>query len=323
MRPGKNENNKPQRQELVLTHYSRPILHRINEALNIHHERMTAILFMLPLLIFLIALILVPVLGTFRDSLMRDTAFLPKKFIGFANYQALFGDAAFRQSVRFTLLFVLVSVPLEVLLGLFVALILNESFPGRGLLRAVVLIPWAVPAAVSGRVFELIYHYSYGAANFLIRTAGLSDHPINWLGTSGGAFIGVVIADAWQTAPFAALILLAGLSAIDGDLYKQARIDRTHFGQRFIYITLPLLKSVLVVTFLFRTVMALRVFDVIYVLTGGGPGGATNALSLFAFQYFSTADFGYGSAVSVLLFICALFLSIFYVKAGRFEESLQ
>jgi len=291
--------------------------------INPFQESWTALLFMLPLLAFLLILIVIPVVGTVLDSLMRDVAFLPKKWIGLTNFQVLLKDAAFWQSTRFTLSFVVVSVPLEVFLGLLIALVLNESFSGRGILRAVVLIPWAIPAAVSGRVFELIYHYSYGAANYLLKITGLSHEPMNWLGTGMGAFIGVVLADAWKTTPFAALILLAGLSAINEDLYKQARVDRAHFFQRMWYITLPLLKPVIVVTLLFRTVMALRVFDVIYVLTGGGPGGATTPLSLFAFRYFSAADFGYGAAASVLLFVIALVFSVLYVKAGRFEEELE
>jgi multiple sugar transport system permease protein len=295
----------------------------IADILKTEREALTAFMFLVPLFVFLAVLIFIPVLGTFWDSLTRDVAFLPKKFIGGANYRALFADAAFWQSVRFTILFVVLSVPLEVLMGLMIALVLNETFPGRGLMRAAVLIPWAIPAAVSGRVFELIYDYSYGAANYLIRIFGLSEQPVNWLGTDLGSFAGVVLADAWKTTPFAALILLAGLSAVNPDLYKQAQVDRANFLQRFVYVTGPLLKPVLVVTLLFRTVMALRVFDVIYVLTGGGPGGATTSLSLFAYRYFSSADFGYGAAASVVLFVCALLLSVFYVKAGRFQESLQ
>jgi multiple sugar transport system permease protein len=302
---------------------ARTCLDRIAEILQIERESLTAFMFLVPLFAFLAVLIFIPVLGTFWDSLTRDVAFLPKKFIGAANYRALFADAAFWQSVRFTLLFVLVSVPLEVVMGLAIALVLNETFPGRGFLRAAVLIPWAIPAAVSGRVFELIYHYSYGAANYLIRILDLSEGPVNWLGTDLGSFAAVVLADAWKTTPFAALILLAGLASINPDLYKQAQIDRANFLRRFLYVTIPLLKPVLVVTLLFRTVMALRVFDVIYVLTGGGPGGATTPLSLFAYRYFSSADFGYGAAASVLLFVFAIVLSVLYVKAGRFQESLQ
>jgi multiple sugar transport system permease protein len=219
------------------------------------------------------------------------------------------------------MLFVLVSVPLEVILGLIIALLLNETFPGRASLRAIVLIPWAIPAAVSARIFELIYNYSYGAANYLAYLLGTG--PINWLGTELGAFVAVIIADAWKTTPFAAIILLAGLAAIDQDLYRQAQVDRANFVQRFVKITLPLLKPVLVVTLLFRTIDALRVFDVIFVLTGGGPGGSTNAVSLFAYTYFAAGDFGYGATASVLLFSAALGFSLVYVKMARFGEQLQ
>ena len=190
----------------------------------------------------------------------------------------------------------------------------------RSVLRACVLIPWAIPAAVSGRVFELVYNYSYGAANRLLQLFSISNEPVNWLGTDIGAFMAVVAADAWKTTPFAAIILLAGLSAISRDLYSQAKIDRAGLLKRFFKITLPLLKPVLVVTLLFRTIQALRIFDIIYVLTGGGPGGATESLSIFAYKYFTAGDFGYGSAASVILFILALLLSISYMKASRLGE---
>ena len=274
--------------------------------------------FLSPLLLFLAGFILIPILGTFWDSLYREVSYLPREFIGLTNYQALFRDPAFWQALRFTLLFVLFSVPLEVIFGLLIALVLNEHFPLRWLLRACILIPWAIPAAVSGRIFELIYNYSYGAANYLLRLFHLPVGPVNWLGSEVGAFAAVVVADAWKTTPFAAIILLAGLSAIPSDLYAQAKVDRARFDQRFLYITLPLLKPVLLVTLLFRTIDALRVFDIIFVLTGGGPGGSTLSLSLFSYQFFSTGDFGYGSAISVLLFLLAFALAAGYIRLGGF-----
>lgn len=274
----------------------------------------------MPLAAFVVVLIVLPVLGTFWNSLFLDVTFLPRRFIGFENYTGLWYDPAFWQSLRFTVLFVLISVPLETLLGLFIALILNESFPLRGLLRACVLIPWAIPAAVSGRAFELIYNASYGAANFLLRIFGLTNEPVNWLGSEVGAFAAVVVADTWKTTPFAAILLLAGLSAVPEDLYRQAMVDRATFVQRFFRITLPLLRPVLVVTVLFRSVEALRIFDIIFVLTGGGPGGSTLSLSLLGYRYFSSGDFGYGSAVSVILFFLALAFSVVYVRLGGFGK---
>jgi len=284
-------------------------------------ERGTALLLLAPLAAFVGLLILVPVAGTIVDSLYRDVVWLPVRFVGLGNYAMLLDDPAFGQALAFTALFTVVSVPLELAIGLGIALVLNEAIPLRGLLRACVLVPWAIPAAVSGRVFELIYDYAFGAANFLVQAIGLSGGPVNWLGSAPGAFAAVVVADAWKTAPFVAIILLAGLSAIPEDLYQQARVDRAGIWQRFRHVTLPLLRPVLVVALLFRTIEALRVFDVLYVLTGGGPGGSTTSLSLYGYDQFASGDFGYGSAVSVVLFLVALALSIAWVRIGRFGEA--
>lgn len=278
--------------------------------------------FLVPLSAFVAVFVIVPVLGTFAASLMQDVTFLPKRFLGAGNFRALLSDPGFRQALRFTCLFTLVSVPLELFLGLGFALLLAHPSPARGLLRACVLIPWAIPAAVSGRVFQLVYNYHYGLANYLAGALGISNRPVNWLGTPVGAFASLVTADAWKTTPFVAIILLAGLSGIPEELYLQAEVDRAGFVRRFTRLTLPLLSPVLVVALLFRTIDALRVFDLVFVLTGGGPGGSTASLSLYGYQYFLGGDFGYGSAVSVVLFLIALCLSVLYVRAGRFARGL-
>ena len=278
--------------------------------------------FLAPLSVFVAVFVIVPVIGTFAGSLMQDVTFLPKRFVGIANYRALLSDPGFLQALRFTCLFTLVSVPLELFLGLAFALLLARPSPARGLLRACVLVPWAIPAAVSGRVFQLIYNYPYGLANYLAGFFGLADRPVSWLGTSAGAFAALVTADAWKTTPFVAIILLAGLSGIPGDLYSQAAIDRAGVFRRFTRVTLPLLSPVLVVALLFRTIDALRVFDMVFVLTGGGPGGSTTSLSLYGYNYYLGGDFGYGSAVSVVLFLIALGLSVLYVRVGRFAREL-
>jgi multiple sugar transport system permease protein len=279
--------------------------------------------YILPLVFFMAALIVVPVLGTVLNSLYLDVTYLDRRFIGLENFQRLVFDSGFWQAVRFTLLFTLVSVPLEVFLGLAFALLLNEPVRLRGLLRACILIPWAIPAVISGRVFELIYDYHYGLANFLFRQMGIVDAPVNWLGSPPGAFLSLVAADAWKTIPFAAIILLAGLSGIPEELYRQARVDGANTLQRFFRITLPLLRPVLLVALLFRTIDALRIFDVIYVLTGGGPGGATTSLSLYGYEYFLAGDFGYGSAVSVVLFLIAFSLAILYVRLSGYQKEIM
>ncbi len=290
---------------------------------NLSGETKTAYLFNAPLIIVAVLFVLVPVIGTIVTSLMRNVTFLPEKFIALENFKRLFSDSHFFESLKFTLLFVIVSVSLELLFGLIFALLLNEALPLRGLLRVVILIPWVIPIAISARVWELIYNFNYGIFNYIILQLGISDQPVSWLGSSIGAFAAVVISDVWKTTPFIAIILLTGLSAINRDLYKQAKIDGTNFIQRFFKITFPLIKPVIVVALLFRSIDAIRIFDLIYVLTGGGPGGSTSSLSIYAFNYYVSGDFGYGSAVSVIVFLAAIFLAVLYIKFGKFKETLQ
>ena len=287
------------------------------------NETGTAYLFNLPLIIVSLAFIFLPVAGTIITSMFRDVTFLPGKFSLFSNYERMLSDPHFWQSTVFTLIFVLVSVSLELILGLIFALLLNETIPGRGFLRVAILIPWAIPVAISARIWQLIYHFDYGLLNFIVLKLGISNEPVNWLGSPVGAFISIVISDVWKTTPFMTIILLAGLSTIPGDLYKQAEIDGTNFLQRFFRITIPLLKPVIVVALLFRTIDAIRIFDLIYVLTGGGPGGSTASLSLYAYNFFVSGDFGYGSAVSVIVFLFAAILAFLYIHFGRFREAIK
>lgn len=286
-------------------------------------EIRVSLLFLAPLLFFVTAFILIPVIGTTIDSTLLDVTFLKRKYAGLNNYRWMLQNPGFWQSIRFTLLFVLISVPLEMILGLVFALLLNEPTPVRGILRACVLIPWAIPAAVSARTWELVYNYDYGLANLIWTRLTFSTEPINWLGSKAGAFAVLVIADAWKTIPFVAIILLAGISAIPEELHRQAKVDGAGLFQRFTRITLPLIKPALIVALIFRTIDALRIFDIVYVLTHGGPGGATTSLSLYGYDYFLIGDFGYGSAVSVVLFLIAFFLSIVYARIGRFSEDLK
>lgn len=283
----------------------------------------SAWLFNLPLVLLTVAFILIPVAGTLLTSLQRDVTFLSQTFVGLQNYLRLLSDAHFWQSVRFTLLFVLISVALELALGLAFALLLNEAVPGRAVLRTAILVPWAIPIAVSARVWELVYNYDIGLLNFLMLKLGLSEAPVNWLGSSAGAFAAIVISDVWKTTPFITIILLAGFATIPQDLYRQAMVDGAHFMQRFTHLTLPLLRPVIVVALLFRTIDAIRIFDLIYVLTGGGPGGATTSLSLYSFRYYVSGDFGYGSCISLVVFVFAGLLAVGYLRVGKFAEVLR
>jgi len=279
-----------------------------------------AIKFITPLSIFLILFILLPVVGTIINSLYKDVTFIEKKFVLFENYKTLFKDKGFFQSLKFTILFIVASVPAEIVLGILIALVLNEVTPLSGFLRVAVLIPWAIPSVISARIWQLIYNYNFGLLNFILLKSGLTCTPINFLGTKLSSFVSIVIADIWKTTPFVSLIILAGLQTIPESIYDQAKVDGAGIFKRFFYITLPLLKGAITVALLFRTIDAVRIFDLIYILTGGGPGGSTTSLSLYGYKFFLAGDFGYGSTVSCILFVISLIFSIFYVKSIGFKK---
>ncbi|MCK4256414.1 sugar ABC transporter permease, partial [candidate division WOR-3 bacterium] len=173
--------------------------------------------FMLPLIIFVFFLMLLPVIGTFWVSQWQDISFLPRKYVGLENYIRLFKDPQFGQSLWFTLIFSFTSVLLEMVAGMIIALVLNESFRLRGIMRGISLLPWAIPSVVGARIWQLIYRYDYGLANCVLKKiSGLS---INWLGSSGSAFLSLVLADSWRTTPFVAIIILAGLQSVPESLF--------------------------------------------------------------------------------------------------------
>jgi len=282
-----------------------------------------AYLFLAPALLAIVLFVLVPVVGTFWTSFHRDVSYLPREFVGLSNYVSLLGNTRFWWAFVFTLLFTVVAVSLEAVFGLLFALLLHQSFPGRGWLRTAILVPWAIPTIVSAKVWKLIFDYTYGVLNYLVAGIGLADDRINWLGTAATAFWSLIIAEVWKTTPFMVIILLAGLQAIPEDIHRQARVDGARMVRRFVSMTLPLLRPVLVIALIFRTIDSLRIFDLVYVLTGGGPGGGTTTLSLLGYEYFTSDRFGIGSAVSLVTFAVAMAVTVVYIRMGRFRRSIE
>lgn len=234
------------------------------------------------------------------------------RFIGLENFARLAGDARFWNALGNTAYFTVVSVALELALGLGIALALQRAFCGRGWMRAVVLIPWAVPTVVAAKMWEWMYNADFGVLNYLLGA------QINWLGSPAWALHAAILLDVWKTTPFVALLLMAGLQTIPQDLYKAARVDGASAWVVFRRITLPLLAPLMLVVLIFRTIDAVRVFDVIYVLTGGGPGNATETLSIYAYKLlFQTLQFGYGSAVAVTVFLLVGLITAFYLRLMR------
>ena len=286
-------------------------------------EALNAYLFLIPVLFITTLFVLIPVFGTFWGSLFRDVTYLPKKFIGIQNFLYILGNADFWRALRFTLVFTVTAVVLETFFGMLFALLLNETFKGRVFLRTVILIPWAIPTIVSAKVWKLIFDYTYGILNFLVVNLGFSGDKINWLGSSFAAFWSLITAEVWKTTPFVVIILLAGLQAIPQDLYQQAKVDGAGIFKRFRTITLILIQPVLIIALIFRTIDSLRIFDLVYVLTGGGPGGSTKPLSMLGFEMYTNDLFGKGSTVSIITFCIVFIITIVYLKAGRFRERLS
>jgi len=220
----------------------------------------------------------------------------------------LVADGRWWGSLRNTLAFAGLSVGIELVLGLAVALLLHRRFPARGALRAVAVLPWALPTAILALAWAWIFNDAFGVANDLLLRAGWIAEPVAWLAHPGTALAALVVADVWKTTPFVALLALAGLQQVPDELYEAARVDGSGATGSFLRITLPLLAPVLVVAAIFRFVQAFGAFDLVYVMTGGGPGGSTELVSLYAYQaYFRYLDFAYGSTLALAAaFVVAL-----------------
>jgi multiple sugar transport system permease protein len=277
-----------------------------------------ALQFVLPSFLFISLFTVYPILESFRLSFYRlilTLPFLGQKFVGWDNYRDLMTDPVALKSLVTTLLFVGITTPLEVLFGLGMALVLNESFRARGVVRAMMLIPWAIPTVVSSQMWRFIFNDRYGLFNFLL----FGTETQNYLAPLADPYLAataIVVAEVWKTSSFAGLIILAGLQTIPDELYEAASIDGAGAWQKFRFITLPLVKPALLLALLFRTIDALRVFDLVFVMTQGGPADATNVLQFYGYKKtFAEGMIGYGSAISVTVFILSLFLSAFYVRS--------
>jgi len=236
-------------------------------------------------------------------------------FVGLENYAEILVDPQFWSAARVTLIFSVGSLVLTVVFGTLLALLLNEKWPGRGMLRAVLLIPWATPDVVNGLVWQWMLEGRFGLINHLLLSAGLIDSYQAWLVQPGTAMPALVIAQVWSQTPFAAIVILAALQTIPGELYDAARVDGANIFQRFWNVTFPWLSHSLLLVLITQTMVALRTFDIIYVLTGGGPGNTTTVAAWLTYvTTFNFTDFGKGNAYAYIIAIVTLVLSIVYIR---------
>ena len=236
-------------------------------------------------------------------------------FVGLQNYLSLIQDGRLWNALGNTFLFAGASVTAELVLGMLAALAIDRSFRGRGMVRAALLVPWAMTTVVTARMWDWIFNANYGIFNALLLKLRVIDAYRAWTASPGSAMWAVIGADVWKTMPFMALLLLAGLQMIPPELYEGAKIDGAGAWRIFWRITVPLLRPSILVALLFRTLDAVRIFDLPFVLTGGGPGYATETLSIYAYRtLFTNLDFGYGATLSFSMFLIVMVVALFYVK---------
>jgi trehalose/maltose transport system permease protein len=240
----------------------------------------------------------------------------PSSFAGIDNYLFILSDPGFWRSVGNTLIFTLFSVTIEAALGLTVALVANSKFKGRTLLRVAVLIPWAIPTVVSSQILRWMFNDIYGVANIIGTNLHILPEKIAWLATPATALPVIIAVDVWKTTPFMSLLLLAGLQLVPQDLYEAASIDGATEIRKFFSITLPLVLPTLLVALIFRTLDALRVFDIFYIMIGGQSDMATMA-TYNRQQLIDFLDAGVGSAVSVIILILIMLFVVLYTRFSR------
>lgn len=281
-------------------------------------ERRLAVLLVAPALAAIVVIGLAPLGWTVWESLHQHDLRMPwlgRPFVWFANYSTLARDTRFWSALGHTAVFTAVTVTLELALGLAVALAMNRGFRARGLVRAAILLPWAIPTIVAALLTRFMFEAPWGAVDATLVSLGIIHDPIVWLADPRAAWVPLVLADVWKTTPFVALLLLAGLQTIDPSLYEAAQIDGASAWQQLRRITLPLLRPAILVALVFRTLDAFRVFDLVYALTGGGPGTATEPIALYTFNtLMQNLEFGYGAALSVVVFVVTFALAVLYMR---------
>ncbi len=278
----------------------------------------------LPALLVISVIAFFPLFKTFYDSFFEFglRPDIEKKFVGLKNYIDLFHDERFLAALKTTVIFTVVSVALETVFGLLIAVIVNQPFKFRGAVRAAMLIPWAIPTAISSQMWKWMFNDQGGIMTKFLEKLNIIEPGFPILGSPNTALWAIIAVDVWKTTPFMALLILAGLQLIPEELYEAARIDGANLLQRFTKITLPMLSSTIAVALIFRTLDALRVFDVVFIMTRGSVGTETLAVYnrvLLMDRAFTGAWFGYGSALSVIIFLLISIFAIIYIKSLKLK----
>ena len=284
------------------------------------HANRAGIYFLVPAVLIIAFVLLFPIIQTVILSFGRNSTsiFTGYEYAGLANYQRLLKTPRFITSLNNTIFFTAVTVPIELALGIALALILNRRFQGKGLVRMAVLFPWALPTALNALMWRWMFNTEFGLFNSMLTDTGLAVERVNWLGAIPTSMYAMMFVSIWKTSSFMALLLLAGLQTIPDDLYEAGSVDGTNRLTEFRFITLPLLRPAILVSVLLRTMDAMRTFELPFNLTDGGPLTSTETLSLYAYRaIFQYVNFNLGSGAILIQFIIIMSISIMYIVIIR------
>jgi multiple sugar transport system permease protein len=287
-------------------------------------DRAFAWVMIAPVLIILGAVMIIPFIEILRMSFVKYDVFAGgmTSFVGLENYKNMFSDPRFYNALWNTIKFTFITVTFQLLFGLGIAVVLNEKFKGRTVIRVAVLLPWALPTIINSLLFRWMFDSKFGLFNDILMRLGLVATPVDWLVSGVGASFAIYVTQIWKMSSYMGLIILAGLQSIPDNLYESARVDGASGWTQFIRITLPLIRPAVIVAVIFRTVIALQVFDVVYAMTKGGPGLATETMVYSIYmQTFRYTEFGYGSTLSVFLSLVIMFFGILYARGLYRRES--
>ena len=288
------------------------------------NEGLFAFILILPALLIVLGLYVYPLTYSFVISFFRSDIRKPGVvFLGFKNYVEIFKTPELLLSFWKTIYFTMVSVAIEMVAGIAIALAFNRNFVGRPAARSLILIPWAIPAVVNGILWNWLVHPKIGIVNYLLVQLGILERYKPWLADPAWALNIIIIADAWKWTPLVVLLILAGLQAIPDELYEAATIDGCTRTQTFFRVTLPLLRWPILVTLLLRTVEAIRVFDIIFIMTRGGPASTTKLTTFYVWEVaFKYHRLGFGSALAYLLTVLIVILAILYYRTVSSQVEL-
>lgn len=292
---------------------------KLTKRLNVDNPRSLGLALVLPAVLAVLIVLAVPFFYSLLLSFQRYDLSRPQTnaFIWFTNYANLLSDPYFLNSLRVTLVFALVSMALELVLGIGIALVLNERFRGRGLLRGLIILPWALPSIVNAAMWQWIYNADYGALNALLHQLGLIEEYRVWLADPGWAMALLILANVWKETPFTAILVLAGLQGIPDALYEAAKVDGASVLQRLTQITLPLLRPVIIVAALLQVIWSFQTFELVYVVTQGGPFGSTEILPVRIYATtFRSLRFGYGASMAYLTGLILIVPAFFYIRSA-------